>query len=435
MESRNTAIFDACQCPASSSDEVRAVFVDAPSRVLGAVKGRLGIYTNLSSTPVFTRVPGGQGETADEGEEHRKRRAERWRLKWKADELRGFVGRASACHRARLRKDKAVELKLSEQRKRAFFTGLQICGSVWQCPICAAKVSERRRVELTDAIGRAQSQGLRVLLLTLTVRHGLGDDVKLMLKRMSKALGRCSSDRKAKEVRASMGLVGTVRTLEVTDGPNGFHPHLHILLFIRSDWSLQTIEDAWANLWIDACIKVGLPEPVRNVACKVEDGSKAAKYVGKWGMVEEVTKGHLKHGRKGGRTPWDLLRAAADGDNQAGRRWLIFADAFKGQVQLRWSPGLRALLGMPSSKSDKELAEAEIDLSAKVLAELTDIERQALVSTKSLPQLLDIAEKSPSDVRSFIDSRVRLYLRSSAGRDQRRAIAQDTMRELADLAG
>lgn len=404
-------------------------------RSAGFTRGRLGIYTNLSSTPVFTRVPGGRGETADEGEEHRKRRAERWRLKWKADELRGFVGRASACHRARLRKDKAVELKLSEQRKRAFFTGLQICGSVWQCPICAAKISERRRVELAEAVERAKVRGLRVLLLTLTVRHGLGDDVKLMLRRMSKALGRCSSDRRAKEVRTSMGLVGTIRTLEVTDGPNGFHPHLHILLFIRGDWSLQAIEDAWADLWIGACIKVGLPEPVRSVACKVEDGGKAAKYVGKWGMVEEVTKGHLKHGRKGGRTPWDLLRAAADGDNQAGRRWLIFADAFKGQVQLRWSPGLRALLGMPSGKSDKELAEAEIDLSAKVLAELTDIERQALVSRRSLPQLLDIAEKSPDGVRAFIKSQVDVYLRSDTGRNQLRVVTRDAMRELADLAG
>ena len=64
----------------------------------------------------------------------------------------------------------------------------------------------------------ARRQGLRVLLLTLTVRHGLGDDVRDVLARMRAAWRRYTGDRQAKAVRAAAGLVGTIRALEVTHG-------------------------------------------------------------------------------------------------------------------------------------------------------------------------------------------------------------------------
>ena len=35
------------------------------------------------------------------------------------------------------------------------------------------------------------------------------------------------------------------------------------------------------------------------------------QYVSKWGLEEEVTKGHLKKGLNGSLTPFDLLRAQA----------------------------------------------------------------------------------------------------------------------------
>ena len=40
----------------------------------------------------------------------------------------------------------------------------------------------------------------------------------------------------------------------------------------------------------------------------VRNGTYAAEYVSKWGLEEEVTKGHLKKGLNGSLTPFDLLR-------------------------------------------------------------------------------------------------------------------------------
>lgn len=438
MENRNTAIFDACQCPASSSDEARAVFVDHHQRV----GGRLGIYTRTASTPVNTRVREGQESgslgdtTVDLAALRRAARAERWRLKWAADRLRD--GRQRACHRVRQSKDKAVTVEvgtLPGDVKRAYYGGWVACGSVWGCPLCASKIANGRRVEVQAAMDAARRQGLRVLLLTLTVRHGLGDDVRDVLARMRAAWRRYTGDRQAKALRAAAGLVGTIRALEVTYGANGWHPHYHVLLFVRGNQTPEEMQRAWASVWCRICVSCGLPEPVQSVACTIQDGSHAANYVSKWGLAEELALSHLKHG-KGGQTPWDLLRVYADrgeGAEQAGRLWREYAAAFKGQRQLYWSNGLRALLGVGAGQTDQELVDV-VDPGAEVLASLSDIERQALVSMHALCEILEIAETDPDNVQLAIDSMVKLYLRNT-GRDQRRAAAQRVMRGMAELAG
>jgi len=50
----------------------------------------------------------------------------------------------------------------------AHFGGLQVCGSVWMCPVCSAKITERRRVELQG--GLACWCG-RSVLVTFTLAH------------------------------------------------------------------------------------------------------------------------------------------------------------------------------------------------------------------------------------------------------------------------
>ena len=75
--------------------------------------------------------------------------------------------RTAKCLRIRAH-DCDVQVWKSKEHGTASYGGLQTCGSVWTCPVCAAKIAERRRVELLDAMELHKAQGGAVYLLTLT---------------------------------------------------------------------------------------------------------------------------------------------------------------------------------------------------------------------------------------------------------------------------
>ncbi|MEZ1674500.1 hypothetical protein QVM16_33425, partial [Pseudomonas aeruginosa] len=73
------------------------------------------------------------------------------------------TSRTSKCCRWRVPKQ-ALQVHRSIEHGKAFFSGLQVCASVWAGPVCAAKISERRRAELVTAVALAKSMGMHVKL-------------------------------------------------------------------------------------------------------------------------------------------------------------------------------------------------------------------------------------------------------------------------------
>jgi hypothetical protein len=326
-------------------------------------------------------------------------RAERYALKSVVNRIMP-KSRTSKCMRWRV-PNQAVQVLNSPQYSRAFYSGLEVCASVWACPVCAAKITERRRVELVSAVATAKAKGWQVFLLTLTVPHGLGDDLSAILDRMMGAWRKTSSTRSGALIRAAIGLEGTVRAFEVTDGANGFHPHFHVLLFLSSNDTTDTVQTAFLGLWINACVKLGLPPPSARHGVRVDDGSFAAAYASKWGMESEMTKGHSKRGKNGSMTPWDMLREClANQCERSRRRFVVYAEAFKGRRQLYWSNGLRDKLGVVEA-SDEQLATEQRE-DASLLAELTDAQWRAVLYTRSEAVLLQVAEDNPADLANFL---------------------------------
>ena len=289
--------------------------------------------------------------------------------------------RTDKCLRLR-QKGKEVEVWKSHEFKTASFAGLQTCGSVWACPVCSAKIAERRRVEIIAAMTAHKAAGGCVNLLTLTAPHQRTDNLADLLKKQAKALQGFWNDRTVKAISKAMGMVGQIRALEVTHGRlspsnNGWHPHYHVLQFGGIGADLvpfdvpQRLE--WEGTlylrWAAACVRAGLGEPSRAHGLKLDDGSKAAKYVSKWGLEDEMTKGHTKKAMHG-ETPFDFLRSylADRTDKQAGALFREFAETFKGKRQLYWSPGLKARYAI-GELSDEELA-AKTDDEARMLGQI-----------------------------------------------------------------
>jgi len=241
-------------------------------------------------------------------------------------------------------------VEILKSKENYHYGNLMTCGSVWHCPICAAKISEQRRLELKQAVSNWKKQGGEVLLLTLTVPHYTNQKIQTVLDGLSSALRRMTYSKGWRTLSKEIGLYGRIRSLEVTYGENGWHPHFHLLLFVynQQDEGLESLQAAALSLWKTACIRSSLPEPNFH-GVKVDDGTLAAEYVGKWGLDHEMTKGHIKKSRHG-YSPFDLLRVYLgssptgrflDGHaSEAGRLFKDYAKAFKGKRQLVWSKGL-----------------------------------------------------------------------------------------------
>jgi hypothetical protein len=289
--------------------------------------------------------------------------------------------RIDKCHRLR-QKGKEVQV-LKSEHQTASYSGLQTCGSVWRCPVCSAKIAERRRAEIIAAMESHKAAGGCVNMLTLTCPHQLKDNLGDLLQKQAKALNSFWNSRHSKAIFQAMGVIGQIRALEVTHGRksgsnNGWHPHYHVLQFGGVGVDLALFEPAQMTdwqvrlylIWAKCCVNAGLGEPSYRHGLKLDNGEKAGQYVSKWGLEDEMTKGHTKKATHG-ETPFDFLRAylADKNDKQAAALFIEFAQTFEGKRQLHWSRGLKKRYAI-GEKTDQELAEVQ-DEFARLLGTIT----------------------------------------------------------------
>lgn len=312
--------------------------------------------------------------------------------------------RTASCLWCVLSAEKTVQVTLDEEFKRAKYNNLRVCGRVWTCPFCSAKISERRAFELAGAMAVAKAKGLKVALLTCTVPHVVQEVLKTLCTGLLKAWRGFVDDRVGKGIRADLGLVGTIRNIEATYGANGWHPHFHCLVFYKNEVDLVAIESRWSAHWQHVCVKAGLRRPSDEHGLTLQNGDFAAAYVSKWGLEHELTKSMHKLGRKHGRTPFDILRDYEKGEQKEENAILFreFVAAFHNVRQLFWSLGLKKLLAVDEI-SDEELALHEDERPTRLICEL-DNQQWKSVRQYHRATLLTLAEKDPSSIPAFLEN-------------------------------
>lgn len=292
----------------------------------------------------------------------------------------------------------SVDVLYAAAVKAAHYRGLFTCTSVWMCPPCATKISERRRVELQQAIENWQGMGGLVVMATFTLRHTAEDVLEVLVEAFSGALRRVRQGSAWGRLVARFGLVGSVRALEVTHGfEHGWHPHAHVLLFVDGAADVAGLTDALRTRWIAFLAKRGFDATwEQGVHVRVADnaaGDYVAKLGSEWTVAHEMTKAGIKRAAGENRTVAQLLADyAVNGDQRAGELWQEYARVFKGKRHLQWSDGLRALL-LPEAEpelSDAELA-AVVEQDAVVLASLTVAQWRVIVANDCRAELLLVA--------------------------------------------
>lgn len=317
--------------------------------------------------------------------------------------------RVASCHRLPTG-PAGVDVRLAPDG-RAYLGGIQTCGSVWMCPVCAKKITEARRSDLQQLSEFTRAGGGQLLMMTLTARHTRDDGLRPLLAGIKSAYRLMVSGKRAlSTLLAPYEYLGAVRALEVTVGDNGWHPHMHVLLAVGTaltDEQVKALQAVLFERWQKALLTRGLAEVTEGVGLQLQAGRVSGldidpitRYLCKWGVSEELSKLHTKSG-KSGRTPWQLLDAYGAGDLHAGQLWQDYRKVFKGSRQLVWSHGLRALVGLGPDVSDEDLAAAEPEQHV-IVRQLLKVEWLAVRAVGCRSTLCDLAEYGLSHVERYL---------------------------------
>lgn len=331
------------------------------------------------------------------------------------------TSRVGFCRRRVIPTRETVEVWYSPEGSRAYYLNLATCGLIWNCPVCAARITEQRRRKLETAF--AQTEKIVVLnwegepttitankfklgLATFTIAHKRDEPAATVLKRLQSAYRKLWSGRWAQGLKKKYGVIGTLGGLELTHGDSGWHPHIHSLWIADSVFTPTTelqINIELKRRWQESVAKVGgyasekagfdfRAGDEKALEYISKNGDEIDKAARKWSVVDEITKYPVKRGKSAGRTLWQLLIDYMGGDKQAGALWVEGVTALKGQKYMRPSPNLWDVLGVDKDiDSDENMACEHTEPTDRLLAALSLYQWRTIIQRDVRGELLEVA--------------------------------------------
>ncbi|NEC27661.1 hypothetical protein G3I20_14095 [Streptomyces sp. SID8111] len=375
-------------------------------------------------------------EAADLRRKERKRRNySGLYYQWDHSKLKSIRG----CRRSARDEGAGVTLTVSPDGEQVGRKGLNRCASVWACPVCETVIRGQRATDADTAISEHVRRGGMVLFVTFTVRHwsnhDLADLIRVQVREVWKGLlqGRKWARSNAGNLRNRLGVVGTIRVIEVTVGQvNGWHPHLHVAVFLGgrqdpkpkrgsgekwdptvreyfrpADADLDAFEAEWKAAWIDGVTAANpdfRPSKRDGVDFKrvytVKDAAAIGKYISKvqgtdvatdWSAGAELAMSHVKQARGGNMKAMDILfRLAALRGGQAAddlpgwgsieqlaALWAEYELTTKGGQNMAWSEGLKRAYGIGTDENQDAADRQAVDAEDASEADATRIHMSA----------------------------------------------------------
>jgi len=342
-----------------------------------------------------------------------------------------------------------VTIDYDSSVNRARYGNLQSCSSVWSCPICSNVIHRERRSNLMDIV-RLMEKTHYVVLITLTAQHTKNDHLKQLYDGIRGSLSTMRSGGEWGRIRKELGYEFDITSFECTCGyRNGYHPHPHILAFLRhdvvdnldyrnsiinSEFKVEIVPKVFSQIglasyllndwveknWIKSLQKHGrFADTEHGVDVTISD-RRIAEYIAKhdhmprsWGAEDEMTRSNSKVGRSYLKnehfTPMELLKLygerAENSDftdltgqklwSWAGECFIEFSIVFKGKRQLRFNLKLKDYLKEHGIEilEDDEIVNGDADEALyQVFFNLTMDQWRKILSNKMRGLVLDYVE-------------------------------------------
>lgn len=291
----------------------------------------------------------------------------------------------------------------------AAFSGLQTCRSAWACPLCSATIRHERGLALAAVTVDWAGSGGGLLFPTLTLAHVKSDALAETLRHLIDAWAYVRSHRSYKEMRARLGIAHVVRTVEVTYGYNGWHPHLHALLFTTAPLTVEQVHEVRTCIWrlwnaYAERHRLRALNETRAVFMRVAglDNERRLEALGKYlskvqdgyGIASEMVRADLKRGRRSSRSHFALAEAAVAGSSRDRHLWHEYEAATHRRHVLEWSSGAKQALGY-DERPDEDLVEDAAD--SQLVYDLTPYEWSLVLRYRRRGYLLNQADGGGRD--------------------------------------
>lgn len=245
------------------------------------------------------------------------------------------------------------DVTLMSSGSGAHIEGLVTCKSVWECPCCSHKVRMERATELDYIHDGWRADGGHVYMATLTLRHGAHMPLSATLGGLMAAWRALQQGRAYRDFRRDHA-PETVRVVEVTHGAHGWHPHLHVLFFVRHEVDALDVAGWLHEDWRERVVAELGEEcaPIPSVGTDFREAKKA-DYLAKIGL-ELANPANTKATC----SPWEFLRRAHE-STEARRLWQEYARTCKGRRAFGYSRGLKPYREQAKSWAEADASEDE----------------------------------------------------------------------------
>lgn len=311
----------------------------------------------VATTPVLGKADPKHGLDATNRFRHRRDQANRLRrfnrnLLSRDDELRSIARCGNAL-------GSLVPVRC-DQHGRMRPGGIATCKSVWGCLGCAARKRAEHAAVVKWFVDRHHHAGGHVSLGSFTLAHYPTDNLSELLEGLRKSFTDMRRMKTYKTAETTHGIVGWIGALEITDGPSGWHPHLHVLFFHQDYLGIEDGDNAPLRTALHETFayqinrhlgrQVHQTHGVDLVPVKTSsDDGAVARYLGK--IQLEMTRQDLKTGRGQSRSPWQIALDAANTNNpQDTARWIEYLQATKGRNVVTHAKTLDHTYGTPTDQ-------------------------------------------------------------------------------------
>ncbi len=338
----------------------------------------------------------------------------------------------------------AVKLHYNANIHNATYRNLAHCDNPWTCPVCSEKINARRREEVLHTVTEWEAMGGMTLMLTYTMQHDRTDDADVITTQLRNAYRKLWKDRVGQNLKQKYGIKHTISHLDVTLGENGWHPHLHVIVFVDptvasgenidffNDEKLREhVESDVGPEWIRCLNHFGGDATLEHGLLASTGDQFRRDYLAKFGkmlvrdykrtIAYEITSNRSKQLK--GLHPFEVLELSqGKAKSYYGRKWHEYVLFTKHRKQLTWSPGLKALVGL-DDLTDTEVVEEHNEQDVEVY-EIPYLTWEAVLHFEQRGKLLNYCVQHQGNVKKIerwvdrLDRRYAEYMRKKSIADR-----------------